>query len=267
MAASANPRLSRLDFVLSWAGVGLAVVAWLVIVLSGKELPSTVFAEPVFALAFWMIFASGVLLLIPAFRRFGLKGMQLIGLGIVLNLGIMLVFHFSHIPVYFSVLGSAFAGFAAGPSMGMTVGVLSTLLGSVFYPEQMPTILLAMIPGAVVWYLFAEQLITTVGSLFVAGSLLALASSVIMVVNRLTAIEEIEHIGAKNLNYFFEMVLEDPVQALVAQTLVTQFLDKLLLLFIGYALLQFLLPIWKIHTLCLTEPAITISEHAVRSRD
>lgn len=264
MPQASTQRINTLETVFGFAGTFLIVVSWALTIIAGGRAPEQFWSDPAYLSGFGLIAVAGAMLLYPVLRIFGARALTLICLGVVLNLIPMVLVDVIAAPVYFAVGGSAFAGFAAGPLAGMSVGVLTTLLGAFVAPDLIPHVTLLVLPGALIWFVLIEGWSSTPKKLFIVGFLVATTSSAIMIVTRVMLGGEIGHDGAANLNYFFELVLNDPLQALVLQTVVTQMLDKFLLLlvgFVGFNLAMRHTAVWK---LCLREPARTICLHIAK---
>lgn len=247
---------------LAWLSGGvliIAALAWAMIVVTNTHVPDSVFDEPIYIIAFVLVLVAGIVAFTPTVRNHGGKALWIWVLGVGFNLGFATLTQALEVPLYFSVMGSVFIGFAAGPLAAMGVGAFTTVLGSLFAPAMVPLVLVFMIPGALMWFAMVEGWTATVLRLMTTGCVLGLIAGTVLLINYFTVFDGLYHAGAQHLYNFISMVESNEVKVLVYHTVITQFLDKLLLLFFFNAVLQLTLPRTNIGKVCVEEPAASIA--------
>lgn len=254
---------------LAWLyGIALIIgtLAWAMIVVTDTHVPDNVFGHPIYVIAFLLIIVAGTIAFTPTVRDHGVKALWLWVLGVGLNLGFTTLTHALEVPLYFSIMGSIFVGFAAGPLAAMGVGAFTTVLGSLITPAILPMVLIFMIPGAFLWFAMVEGWTATVPRLITTGCVLGMVSGTVLLIDYFTVFDGLYHAGTQHLYNFISLVESDEIRVMIYHTVVTQFLDKSLLLFFFNAVLQLLLPRTNIGKVCVEEPARSIATAMRESR-
>lgn len=219
----------------SWVVLGIAavLVSWAVSAAYDVAAMHSTFSIGA-SLASWLLLTVGAFALLAAqVDRVPFRIFQLIPLAVLINVGLGTIGTVSLLPFYFDTIGTLALALIAGPTMGAATGLCTAVVWGAILPEAIPFAGVGAAVGFLAAAAVRSGMCASVGRVLLTGAGIGLVSGALGVFTSIAANGMDYRNGANLLTAFLGLVSNDTRLAMVAQSLISDPLDKILCLMLA----------------------------------
>lgn len=227
-------------YVLVVVAVALSLAAWLCTVFGVYSTVNVTF-ESYLTASVWVLLLVAAVLLYTS--QYGLVPncillYPIFGASINLLLGSLTVR--SQVPMFFDTVGTAIVAIIAGPVLGMAAGVTTTVLGGVYFAQDLAFAPVGIFIGAAIGILVRRGVFNKLSWIIFSGLGMGIGSGVMSVYVLIFSFSGRPRKGLQNLTKFYEMIFQDERLAIIMQGLTSDILDKIFTVLIACLVLRFM---------------------------
>ncbi|WP_308572451.1 hypothetical protein [uncultured Corynebacterium sp.] len=227
-------------YVLVVVAVALSLAAWLCTVFGVYSTVNVTF-ESYLTASVWVLLLVAAVLLYTS--QYGLVPncillYPIFGASINLLLGSLTVR--SQVPMFFDTVGTAIVAIIAGPVLGMAAGVTTTVLGGVYFAQDLAFAPVGIFIGAAIGILVRRGVFNKLSWIIFSGLGMGIGSGVMSVYVLIFSFSGRPRKGPQNLTKFYEMIFQDERLAIILQGLTSDILDKVFTVLIACLVLRFM---------------------------
>ena len=227
-------------YVLVVVAVALSLAAWLCTVFGVYSTVNVTF-ESYLTASVWVLLLVAAVLLYTS--QYGLVPncillYPIFGASINLLLGSLTVR--SQVPMFFDTVGTAIVAIIAGPVLGMAAGVTTTVLGGVYFAQDLAFAPVGIFIGAAIGILVRRGVFNKLSWIIFSGLGMGIGSGVMSVYVLIFSFSGRPRKGLQNLTKFYEMIFQDGRLAIIMQGLTSDILDKIFTVLIACLVLRFM---------------------------